>query len=246
MDRSPGGSDYVRTDPWPCRPIIELPGHREADHDLRRARERRQFRGARHPDRRGHVHGRRRAGERRRRHPADVPEHRHRLRGRHPADRHITTNVIIEVDEEPGTAISRSYFTALQALPDLPLQPIASGRYRDRFQGRDGQWRFLERQVSVDLTGDVRHPPAPTLNRPGRGPTLRVRGRLAQERWAAARRSSSGRASRAGAALAAASSSSGPAQASPRTAALQRHRQACRPHGPGDGRAVGPRPRPDR
>lgn len=163
-----------------------------------------------------------------------------------PRTRHITTNVIIEVDEEPGTAISRSYFTALQALPDLPLQPIASGRYRDRFQGRDGQWRFLERQVSVDLTGDVRHPPAPTLNRPGRAPSLRVRGRLAQERWAAARRSSSGRASRAGAALAAASSSSGPAQASPRTAALQRHRQACRPHGPGDGRAVGPRPRPDR
>jgi hypothetical protein len=38
-----------------------------------------------------------------------------------PRTRHITTNVAIEVDEEAGTAVSRSYFTALQALPDMAL-----------------------------------------------------------------------------------------------------------------------------
>ena len=72
-----------------------------------------------------------------------------------PRTKHVTTNVAIEVDEEAGTAVSRSYFTALQALPDLPLQPIVSGRYQDRFERRDGQWRFVDRRVQTDLVGDV-------------------------------------------------------------------------------------------
>ena len=45
-----------------------------------------------------------------------------------PRTKHVTTNLAIDVDEEGGTAMSRSYFTALQALPDLALQPIVSGR----------------------------------------------------------------------------------------------------------------------
>jgi 3-phenylpropionate/cinnamic acid dioxygenase small subunit len=69
--------------------------------------------------------------------------------------KHVTTNVAIEVDEEAGTAVSRSYFTALQALPNLPLQPIVSGRYHDRFERSNGQWRFIERRVRTDLVGDV-------------------------------------------------------------------------------------------
>ena len=74
-----------------------------------------------------------------------------------PRTKHVTTNLAIEVDEEAGTAISRSYFTALQALPDLPLQPIVSGRYEDRFERRGGQWRFAVRRVRTDLIGDVSH-----------------------------------------------------------------------------------------
>ena len=72
-----------------------------------------------------------------------------------PRTKHVTTNIAIEVDEEAGTAVSRSYFTALQALPGLALQPIVSGRYLDRFERRDGQWRFVERCVRTDLVGDV-------------------------------------------------------------------------------------------
>lgn len=83
-----------------------------------------------------------------------------------PRTKHITTNLAIEVDEEAGTAVSRSYFTALQALPDLALQPIVSGRYHDRFARRDGQWRFVERRVRTDLVGNVsRH-----LRRPADNP----------------------------------------------------------------------------
>jgi SnoaL-like domain len=72
-----------------------------------------------------------------------------------PRTRHITSNIAIEVDESAGTAASRAYFTALQAVPGLTLQPIASGRYHDRFERRDGHWRFAERRVHVDLVGDV-------------------------------------------------------------------------------------------
>jgi 3-phenylpropionate/cinnamic acid dioxygenase small subunit len=72
-----------------------------------------------------------------------------------PRTKHVTTNIAIEVDEAAGTAVSRSYFTALQALPDLALQPIVSGSYQDRFERRDGQWCFVERRVRTDLIGDV-------------------------------------------------------------------------------------------
>jgi len=72
-----------------------------------------------------------------------------------PRTKHVTTDVAIDVDEQAGTAVSRSYFTALQALPDLALQPVVSGRYHDRFERRDGQWRFVERRVRTDLVGDV-------------------------------------------------------------------------------------------
>lgn len=72
-----------------------------------------------------------------------------------PRTKHLITNVAIEVDEESGTAISRSYFTALQALPDMGLQPIVSGRYYDRFERCEGRWRFLERRVRTDLVGDT-------------------------------------------------------------------------------------------
>ncbi|MFE1928847.1 nuclear transport factor 2 family protein [Streptomyces sp. NPDC059474] len=73
-----------------------------------------------------------------------------------PRTQHVTTNVAIEVDEQAGTAVSRSYVTVFQALPDLPLQPIAAGRYRDRFERHEGQWRFAERRVRINLIGDVR------------------------------------------------------------------------------------------
>jgi hypothetical protein len=72
-----------------------------------------------------------------------------------PRTRHVTTNVVIEADEAAGTALARAYFTVLQALPGFPLQPVVSGRYRDRFERRSGRWRFAERRVLVDLVGDV-------------------------------------------------------------------------------------------
>ncbi len=74
-----------------------------------------------------------------------------------PRTRHVTTNLIINVQEEAGTATSRSYFTVFQQTDDFPLQPVASGRYRDSFERHDSEWRFASREVSTDLVGDVSH-----------------------------------------------------------------------------------------
>ncbi|MFA1538706.1 nuclear transport factor 2 family protein [Actinomadura monticuli] len=71
--------------------------------------------------------------------------------------KHVTTNLAIEVDEEAGTATSKAYYTVLQAVPDLPLQPIACGTYHDSFELHEGRWRFAERRITLDLTGDVTH-----------------------------------------------------------------------------------------
>ncbi|MFJ3672448.1 nuclear transport factor 2 family protein [Streptomyces sp. NPDC090106] len=72
-----------------------------------------------------------------------------------PRTQHVVSNVAVEVDEEAGTALARSYVTVLQALPDLPLQIIAAGRYHDGFSRRDGRWRFTSRRVRITLVGDV-------------------------------------------------------------------------------------------
>ncbi|WP_067697274.1 nuclear transport factor 2 family protein [Nocardia jejuensis] len=70
-----------------------------------------------------------------------------------PRTHHVTTNTAVEFDGTTATA--RSYFTVLQALPDLPLQPIVTGRYRDRFHRQGDRWQFAEREVHIRLTGDL-------------------------------------------------------------------------------------------
>ena len=74
-----------------------------------------------------------------------------------PKTKHVTTNLVIEVDDEAGTARARSYFTVLQATPKLPLQPVIAGRYHDRFERPEGTWRFAERHMICDLFGDLSH-----------------------------------------------------------------------------------------
>jgi hypothetical protein len=72
-----------------------------------------------------------------------------------PRTKHVITNLVVEVDEDAGTAAARSYFTVLQATPTLALQPVLAGRYHDRFQRVGAAWRFAERRIHLDLVGDV-------------------------------------------------------------------------------------------
>jgi hypothetical protein len=74
-----------------------------------------------------------------------------------PRTRHITTNILIEIDESAGSASSRSYYTVLQSLPDFLLQPIACGTYHDRFERHGQTWRFAERSVQMRFAGDTGH-----------------------------------------------------------------------------------------
>jgi 3-phenylpropionate/cinnamic acid dioxygenase small subunit len=69
--------------------------------------------------------------------------------------RHLTTNVIVDIDEDADTATARSSFVVFQSTPSVPLQPIVTGRYRDRFERVDGEWRFAEREMGVEQFGDV-------------------------------------------------------------------------------------------
>ena len=74
-----------------------------------------------------------------------------------PGTKHVTTNLILDIDDGEGTASARSYWTVLQAVPGLPLQPILAGRYHDRFASSGGAWAFTERRYLIDLVGDVSH-----------------------------------------------------------------------------------------
>lgn len=71
-----------------------------------------------------------------------------------PLTKHLTTNVIIELDRSGVDAGARSYYTVIQAAPVLPLQVIISGRYVDRFRKLESEWVFVRREMIVDLVGD--------------------------------------------------------------------------------------------
>jgi hypothetical protein len=71
-----------------------------------------------------------------------------------PLTKHLTTNVIIEVEGDGTRAAARSYYTVIQATDVLPLQAIISGRYRDRFRKVGAEWEFASREMIVDLIGD--------------------------------------------------------------------------------------------
>lgn len=72
-----------------------------------------------------------------------------------PRTKHLVLNTVVDEERDAGVVV-RSSFVVLQALDDLPLQPIVTGRYRDIFKrDADGEWRFEERRYAVDLAGDL-------------------------------------------------------------------------------------------
>jgi 3-phenylpropionate/cinnamic acid dioxygenase small subunit len=74
-----------------------------------------------------------------------------------PKTKHNTTNVRLEIDEAQGTARSTSYYCVTQATPELPLQVIVTGHYKDTFHRFDDAWWFDTRIMFVDQVGDVSH-----------------------------------------------------------------------------------------
>jgi 3-phenylpropionate/cinnamic acid dioxygenase small subunit len=74
-----------------------------------------------------------------------------------PKTKHLTTNLRLHVDEAAGTANGSAYYCVTQATPDLPLQVIVTGHYRDTFHRIDGTWWFDTRVMFVDQVGDTSH-----------------------------------------------------------------------------------------
>ncbi|CAN5483940.1 nuclear transport factor 2 family protein [soil metagenome] len=80
---------------------------------------------------------------------------------RTPKTKHLTTNAIIEVDDDAGTATAESSYLVTQATDELPLQVIITGHYRDTFHRLDdggagrARWWFDTRVMYVDQVGDL-------------------------------------------------------------------------------------------
>ncbi|MCF0074261.1 nuclear transport factor 2 family protein [Dyadobacter sp. CY261] len=72
---------------------------------------------------------------------------------------HVTTNIVLDIDEQAGIATSVSYLTIFQQNPDkhFPLQAILTGRYHDQFRITGGEWYFESRELTITLIGDISH-----------------------------------------------------------------------------------------
>ena len=69
--------------------------------------------------------------------------------------RHLLTNIIVDVFADGDSAKADAYFMVFQATPELPLQPIAGGRYEDTFHKIEGVWWFKQKKIHVNLVGNV-------------------------------------------------------------------------------------------
>jgi len=72
--------------------------------------------------------------------------------------KHLVLNTVLEPASDHGrnpVIIARSSYVVLQATSEMPLQPIITGRYVDRFVLAGGEWQFAERAFIVDQIGDL-------------------------------------------------------------------------------------------
>jgi hypothetical protein len=70
---------------------------------------------------------------------------------------HLSTNLIIDVDEDAWMATCQSHYVMFQQTDELPLQPIDAGRNYDQFERVDGVWRWKRRFINSMLHGDLSH-----------------------------------------------------------------------------------------
>lgn len=73
-----------------------------------------------------------------------------------PNTKHLMSNIQIDVDEANNSAKAQCYITVFQAIPpDFPLQAIFIGHYFDQFERVGDKWRFVLRDISPDLPGNL-------------------------------------------------------------------------------------------
>jgi hypothetical protein len=73
-----------------------------------------------------------------------------------PRTKHLLANLTVEVEPDASTASAHCYWTVLQNVcAGEPITMIFSGQYTDKFDKVDGKWRFTDRLITTDLTGDL-------------------------------------------------------------------------------------------
>ena len=72
-----------------------------------------------------------------------------------PHTKHMTSNVMVNVEADGKTATSQAYAMVFQSLDDFPLQPIIGVRYYDSFEKTGQGWRFSTREIDSELFGDL-------------------------------------------------------------------------------------------
>jgi len=73
-----------------------------------------------------------------------------------PGSQHVVANTTLE-ELEGGAIRGLSAYVVLQAVPGLPLQPVATGSYVDTFESNADGWHFTERRFTISRSGDLTH-----------------------------------------------------------------------------------------
>lgn len=73
-----------------------------------------------------------------------------------PRTAHHLSNVRIDLAADGSSARARSRFAVHFAPPGEGPRVIITGRYDDRLALVDGQWRFTDREITIDHYGDLR------------------------------------------------------------------------------------------
>ena len=76
-----------------------------------------------------------------------------------PRTKHVVSNIELSFAGDGSSCEARSSYLVVQGIEGvLPLQPIITGRYVDRFVRLGASsWQWRERRFAVDLVGDLSH-----------------------------------------------------------------------------------------
>jgi hypothetical protein len=68
------------------------------------------------------------------------------------ANQHYVSNLYVKIDGDYAEAESYLYCWTITETAIGPVKRVSFGRYLDRFERRDGEWRFIKRRVTIDLS----------------------------------------------------------------------------------------------
>jgi hypothetical protein len=73
-----------------------------------------------------------------------------------PRTRHLTTNIVVDVEPRGDAATAESDFVVVQRVDaDDPMVVVAAGHYVDQLARTSTGWHFVERRMVPQLFGDV-------------------------------------------------------------------------------------------